>query len=338
MTDISPLVTEKAPLILAEIHKANSILLHCHPSPDPDSVGSALAMKFALEQLGKKVTVIRGDSQIPVAFSHFPGVGDIVQKNFFEIDPQDFDLFIVQDSGSPEMVSRLQPIPVPVPIKTIVIDHHASNTGYGDLNLIEPKYPATAQMLFDLLLLWNVKLDVNIASNLFIGVYTDTGGFKYAGTTTRTFRIASELIKYVPDFANLISQMENSNTPADVAFQALALSSIETFFEGKLALSVVSHASIVEKAIPLEDAQAHAISPALRRVRQWMITGVLVEQVPGTIKLSFRSKDGTTIDVSRLAVALGGGGHKAAAGSVFKGSIEDAKELVVAKAKELYNL
>lgn len=336
---ISPRIIEQAPLILAEIQKAHHILLHCHPSPDPDSVGSALAMKFAVEQMGKKVTLIKGDTEIPHAFAHFPGVESITPKNFFEVTLSDYDLFIALDSGSIEQVSRQGIFPSPLPIPTIVIDHHASNTGYGTLvNLVEPTYPATAQILYDLFTLWGVTLDMNIASNLFIGIYTDTGGFKYPGTTHHTFDVAGHLIEFVPHFPKLISEMENSNTAADIAFQALALSSIETFFGGKMALSIISHAAIMEKAIPLEDAQAHAVSPALRRVRQWVITGVLVEQVPGTIKLSFRSKDGTVIDVSKLAVALGGGGHKAAAGSVFKGSIEDAKTLVVVKAKELYNL
>src|SRR3989344_9571766 len=99
---ISEEVKKAAPLIFNEIKKANSILLHCHPSPDPDSVGSVLAMKFALESLGKKVTVIQGDSEIPQAFMHFPGAGDIVQKSFDEMDLKEFDLFIILDSGSPE--------------------------------------------------------------------------------------------------------------------------------------------------------------------------------------------------------------------------------------------
>src|SRR5579872_6587049 len=104
MTDISPLIKEKAPLILAEIKKATSILLHCHPSPDPDSVGSALAMKFALESLGKKATIIQGDNDIPRAYMHFPGAQDIVKKNFFELDLTQFDLFIVQDTGGLERI------------------------------------------------------------------------------------------------------------------------------------------------------------------------------------------------------------------------------------------
>ena len=338
-SDISPLIVEKAPLILAEIQKAQSILLHCHPSPDPDSVGSVLATKFALQGMGKKVTVIKGDSDIPEAFMHFPGASEIVSQNFFEINPSDYDLFLILDSGSIEQVSRLAPFPVPFPIPTIVIDHHASNKGFGSLiNLIESTYPATAQVLYDLFILWNVFMNHDIAANLFMGIYTDTGGFKYAGTTAKTLSIASALIAYLPDFTGLISRMENSNKPEDIAFRALALSSIETFLDGKLALAIVPLAKLVEKNIPVGHAHANAISSTMRSVGQWLVTGTLIEVAPGLIKLSFRSKDGEQFDVSKLTVALGGGGHKAAAGASMTMSLEDAKTLVVSKAKELYNL
>ena len=99
-------VKKLAPEILDVIKKSESILLHCHPSPDPDSVGSALAMKFALQSLGKKVTIIAGDSPVPSAFSHFPGFAEIIPKNFFEIDLAAFDLFIIQDSGSLDRISK----------------------------------------------------------------------------------------------------------------------------------------------------------------------------------------------------------------------------------------
>ena len=192
-SDISPIILEKAPVILAEIRKANNILLHCHPSPDPDSVGSALAMKFALEQLGKKATVIKGDSEIPQAFMHFPGAKDIVQKNFFEVDLKDFDLFIAVDAGGLVTVSRKGEVVFPPTLKVIVIDHHQTNGGYGSINLIEPNYPANCQILFDLFKLWNVKLDASIAANLFIGIYTDTGSFKFAGVNHYTFDVARQL-------------------------------------------------------------------------------------------------------------------------------------------------
>jgi phosphoesterase RecJ-like protein len=336
--EVSPLISEKASLILAEIKKARSILLHCHPSPDPDSVGSALAMKFALEQMGKKATVIKGDSEIPQAFMHFLGAKDIVQKNFFEIDLSEFDLFIVQDSSKEEMISRIKPVEFPQSLKTIVIDHHNSNKGYGIINLVEPSYPSNCQILFDLFKEWRISFTKEIATNLFIGMYTDTGGFKYTGTTARTFAIAAELVNIAPQFSELIAKMENSNTLDNLIFQGKALSSIETFFNGRVALSLVPYSLIKDNQTDDENISAGSISSILRSLAGFDIVGACIEVGPKTVKTSFRSKDGNCYDVSKLAVALGGGGHRAAAGAVLPMPLEEAKRLVVAKAKELYNL
>ncbi len=340
MTDsnISPLIIEKAPLILAEIQQAKSVLLHCHPSPDPDSVGSALAMKFVLEQMGKKATVIKGDSVIPQAFMHFPGADEIVQKNFGEVDLKEFDLFIIVDTASPSQISRLRPIQMPLSIKSIVIDHHPSNPGFADLNLIEPSYPATSQILFDLFDLWKVNITPEIAANLFMGIYTDTGGFKYPGTTVRTFNVAGGLAKIIPEFPKIISDMENSRTLAEVRFQALALSSIETFLDGQCGFSVISNTALKEHNIAKVDIHGGQIVQILRSVSDWKVSGLLVEIEPGQVRMSLRSRDGDVWDVSKLALTMGGGGHKAAAGVTVDMTIDAAKKLVVAKVKELYNL
>ena len=336
--DISPLIREKAPLILEEIKKAKSILLHCHPSPDPDSLGSSLAMKFALEGMGKKATVIAGDSKIPAEFMHFPGAKEIIPKNIFETDLSQFDLFIVLDTGSFDRISGIAPFVVPEHLTVINIDHHASNEGFGDIDLVVPTYPAACQILYDLFSCWNVPIAPDIASDLFIGIYTDTGGFRYRATTVRTFEIASKLIAVAPDFTTIISTMENSSTPEALKFRGLALNSIETFLGDHLALSLVSNAQLVENDISETEASTSMISPLLIRVAKWDIAGSMCELKPGVTKVSFRSKDIATYDVSKLASALGGGGHKAAAAAVIKLPLEDAKKLVVAKAKELYNL
>lgn len=335
--DISPLIKEKAPLILAEIQKAKSILLHCHPNPDPDSVGSALAMKFAVEQLGKKVTVIKGDSDIPQAFMHFPGAKDIVMKSYWEIHPAEFDLFIIVDSALTG-VSRPKQVELPSTMTVINIDHHQTNTGVGSINIIDPSYPATGQLLFDILKEMKITITPDIAVNLFMGIYTDTGGFKYRGATAATFEVAAELVRICPDFTGIISDMENSNTLGDMTFSGVALSSIETVSGGRVALSVVPYKIIEEKNIPDVSISAGAISSILRTVGTFSIVGALIEARPDNIKVSFRSHDSDAYDVSKLAAALGGGGHKAAAGATLIMSLQDAKKLVVEKAKELYNL
>lgn len=336
-TEISPIIKEKAPLILAEIKKAKSILLHCHPSPDPDSVGSALAMKFALEQLGKKATVIKGDSEIPEAFMHFPGAKEIVMKSYWEIDPSEYDLFIIVDS-SITGVSRIKPIVLPPTMTVINIDHHRTNSGSGLISIVDPSYPAAAQLLFDIFKEMKITITPDIAANLFIGMFTDTGGFKYGGTTSATFEVAAELVRIYPNFSNLVSGMENSNTLGDMAFSGAALSSLEVVCDGEMLISVVPYSLIKEKNIPEISISAGSISSILRTVGEFDIVGALIEAQPNKIKISFRACNSDSYDVSKLAVALGGGGHKAAAGASIEMSLNDAKKLVVSKAKELYNL
>lgn len=323
--------------ILDEIKKARSVLLHCHSSPDPDSVGSALAMKFALEQLGKKATVIKGDSEFPKAFMHFPGATDIIHKNFFEIDIKEFDLFIVLDSSSGG-VSRLQEVVFPDSLKVINIDHHRTNTGCGSINLIELSYPANCLILFELFKLWNIKIDSNIASNLFIGAYTDTGGFKYEGVTADTYKSAAELVEKIPDLPRLIAKMENSTTLGFLSFQSVALGSISVFHDGLLAISSVPYSAIIEKGLVEEDIQPSRISSFLRTVPNWNIVACAIEIPEGEVKISFRSSDSKKYDVSMLAAELGGGGHKAAAGVRMLMSMDEAIKKVVETAKVLYNL
>ena len=337
MTDT---VKQLAPSILDIIKGSSHVLLHCHPSPDPDSVGSALAMKLALESLGKKVTLIAGDSIVPEAFSHFPSFETIVVKNFFEIDLTLFDLFIIQDSGSLEMISRKGPIVFPASMKTVVIDHHVSNTKYArEVNLVDSTYPATAQLLFDLFTLWNIHISPEIATNLFVGMFTDTGGFKYAGTTHDTFATAAALSEICPDFHTYIFEMENANRPGMLAFEGFALSHIETFPVGVssaaassgpfIAIAAISKADIDRLGLTAEDVSAHRISNQLKSVVGWDVGVGLTELISGEVKASFRTRDATRYDLSKIAPSLGGGGHKAAAGATLLCSIDEAKKKIV---------
>lgn len=332
-------IKELAPKVLEYINNSKSILLHCHPSPDPDSVGSVLAMKFALESLNKKVTVIKGDSDIPEAFSHFPGFNDIVQKNYFEINKQDFDLFLILDSGSVNMVSMKDEVKFEN-MKTVVIDHHFSNKGFGDFSLIDSSYTSTGEMLFDIFKCWNIEIDHNIAVNLFIGMYTDTGGFKYEAVTINTYEIAANLVRIAPDFHKYLFIMENSNKPEDLRFQGLALSSITNYLNDNIAISAIPLNKLKENNLlnANQKMSLHSISNMLKSVIGWNIGISMIELEPNIVKISFRTRDSDVFDVSKIAVALGGGGHKAAAGATLKMSCDDAVKKVVETAKIIYNL
>jgi phosphoesterase RecJ-like protein len=334
MTEI---VKKFAPIILAEINKANNILLHCHPSADPDSVGSALAMKFALESLNKKVTLIQGDNDIPTAFD-FPGVSSIVKKSYGEINTADFDLFIVLDSGAKKMISGKSEVIFPDSMKVIVVDHHKSNENYGHINCVDSTYPSTAQLLFDLFDEMKITITHDIAVNLFMGMYTDTGGFRYNSVTSDTLRIASDLAKIAPDFHKTIFTMENSNRKQTLIFEGLALSSVKGYFDGKLMIASVDNKKLVQNEIKEDDMMVSSISTKLKSVIGNEICVTIVEKEPGFCKISFRTRDSQKYDLTKIAVALGGGGHVAAAGATLHMTIPNAIDKVVENVALIYNL
>lgn len=338
--------------ILAHLSAADtkSILMHCHPSPDPDSLGSTLAMKFALQNMGKKVTVIAGDSKIPEAFNHFPGALDILPQNYFETDLSAFDTFIILDSGSPSMVSRKAPVVFPPEsnpsLKTIVVDHHASNEGYADINIVATQYTSATELLFDLFQEWSVSLDKNIATNLYIGLFTDGGGFRYDRISDHAFYMAGILYTRNPDMLKVVEVLENNASKNSVEYLGLALTQKKIFDSNATNAEGKSKGSFVISYTTYEDIQRLGLTPddyggntivnhVLKAVVGWNVVATMIEVQPGEVKCSFRTRDQVEFDVSKVAVALGGGGHKGASGAVVKKPILEAVDEVAGVIREV---
>ncbi len=318
------------------IKASERVLLHCHPSSDEDSVGGALAMKFALQQLGKEATIIRGDSALPESFSVLPGIESIVFKSFGEVDLGAFDLFIILDSAAPNMVTRRAPLDFPPSLKTINIDHHSTNPRFGQVNIVDGTSPATCQILFELFELWGVTITSDIAACLFAGIYRDTGGFQYCQTSPRTFEIAANLARQYPSFCKLFFELLNTNTPGSMIIRGIALSSVETFFGGKVAVASVSLADLEKhNAITVKN-NIDVVAEELRSVQGWDIDVGMIEQEKNMVKFSFRTRDGERFDVSKVAVLLGGGGHKGAAGATVRIPFEQAKRKLLDALAEAY--
>jgi phosphoesterase RecJ-like protein len=318
------------------ILSAKKILLHCHPSPDGDSVGSVLSMYHALTAQSKEVTVIWGDSGATEHFSFLPGYEKIIPKNFFEVDLNEYDVFIAEDSGGLEMISKKGPVIFPDHLKVIVIDHHQTNTKYGSINLVINTSPATAQINYELFTLWNIPITKEIARCLILGLFTDTGGFKYRGVSSRTFEIMSHLVTIEPDFSKIISELENNNEFERVAFMGLALHSIHMFCNKKLAVSIVTHDDLIKNNIPEVATHKQGVANYLKSIRGVEVGVQCTEIDPGLVKMSFRSRDGKKHDVSKLAEILGGGGHVSASATLMKMSLVDAKEKLLKTVVELY--
>ncbi len=334
---MSDQIKKLSPIIWHEIQKAQNILLHCHPSPDPDSIGSALALYHTLVKLGKKVTVIAGDSEISETNKVLPGSNVILRKNFFQINPVDYDLFLIVDTSSRNQISKLGEVSFPSNLKTVVIDHHTTNDNFADINLIETEYPAAGQMVYEILKNQNVDIDHDTAVCLMLAIYTDTGGFKYPKTTSVTFNIASELAVIAPDYTDYIFNYENQNEKEVIIYKGLALSSIKTYFSGQVAISHIPYKQLQKFKIKKIHTEKSEISNTLKSVIGWYIGICFTESESGRISVSFRTRDEKKYDVAKIAKATGfGGGHPAAAGATLPMSYAKALKLLLDTIHQTY--
>lgn len=333
---MSDKVKQLAPAIWEEIQKANKILLHLHRGPDPDSAGSALAMMHLLKDMGKNPTVISGDSNLPESFSLMPGFDQIIKNNYFQINPKSFDLFIALDSSTLSQISKNGEIIFPENLRTVKIDHHQNQDDYADINLVDPSYCATSHILYDLTQEWEIELTPEAAACLFAGIYSDTGGFKYPPTNYETLLAGSELAKIYPDYFRIIFELENSRTPKQLEFFGLALSSVEHYFSDKVAVAAVSFKQLQKHGITKDDTKNLELPNTLKSVVGWTIGISFIETEPGRIEVGLRKREYEGPDLSKLAIVLGGGGHKAAAGGTIKLPFTKARKFLLQKIQEVY--
>ncbi len=321
--------TDKATEIFSAINRAKRVLLHFHPHPDPDSVGSSLAMFHYLRGLGKEVMVIKGDSPVPDFAEFLPGAEVIVAKNYLEIEPSEFDLFIMLDISDIRRVTDLGPVNFPDTMTTILIDHHLTNAPFAKINLILADYPATAQILYELFVAWGAEITPDMATCLFLGIYTDTGGFKYPATTPNTLLVASRLASIVPDYHQTIFKLENNNNPESLHLQGLAFSSIQTYRGDRVAIVALSHQELASHHLDENASRGVSIANILKSVRGWDIGITLFEWQAGQVKLSARTRDGQVFDLTKFVTLVGGGGHRAAVGATMKLPLLEAKTKVL---------
>lgn len=324
-------ITKLAPEILDAINKSSKILLHCHPYPDSDSLGSVLSMTSVLKKMGKEVTPITGDSKIIDSLAIHPNIEWLQSKSYSEIESHNFDLFIILDSSSKNQISTLTSVDFPKDMKTIVVDHHKTNQNFGDINLVDEISSSTCQVLYSLFNLWGVEIDEDIALNLFLGIFADTGGFKYQNCSPETMSIVAKLVKIKPDYHKYIFSLENNRKPIELEMMGLALSSTERHFSDKVVLSAIPYSEIKKRNLSRNDAADGLIPDILRSVQGWDLVASLVEVEPEVVIVSLRTRDENVFDVSDIAKSVGenGGGHRGAAGTTIHKTLNEAKKILL---------
>ena len=317
MTDTADRVAGAARVADA-IAGGRRFVLSSHARPDGDAIGSQLAMAFALDALGKDVTIVNRDP-VPATLAPFPGTSRIVVA---EHVAETFDAAIVMECSSLDRtgVTGLDRSPV------INIDHHQGNTAYGAVNWFDATAAACAEMVFDVIRVLGVRITPEIATHLYVGILTDTGSFHYSGTSARTFDIARQLVEAGVDPASVARTVFDSNTLGRLKLFGAVLSEIELEHEGRLAVMRVDHAMTRAAGGTYEDTEGLINLPLT--VKEIRASVFFKEIGPAEYRVSLRSKG--AIDVASVARQFGGGGHKNAAGCAVGGTFAEARQTIVA--------
>ena len=305
-----PAAARSAATVLAEAADARStVVLSGHVQPDADALGSTLALAEGLRRRGARVLpTFPGPFVLPASLGWIPGAEGLVPA---EAVPSSPDVFVSLDAASPSRLGELAPL-LDLAATSVVIDHHASNPGFGRVRLIDPAAPATVTLVAELLDGMGVELDAQLATCLYAGLAADTGSFRYGSTRPETHELAARLLSTGIDHAAISRRLFDT-----APFGWLGLLSVVTgraVLEPEVGAGLVwtwsSTAEAAEHGLPGE--QLEALVDVIRTAEEADVACVLKGQDDGSWSVSLRSRGAT--DVAQLAMALGGGGHRAAAG------------------------
>ncbi|MGX6608332.1 DHH family phosphoesterase [Micromonosporaceae bacterium Da 78-11] len=290
----------------------DDIQLICHVNPDGDALGSMLGFALGLRRLGftRLRATFPGEFELPEPYQALPGVDLLVPEQEAYREAALILIFdVAAESRLGDLVSLLPAAP-----RVVVLDHHASNTRFGEVNLVDPRAAATSVVADGLLSRLGVALDPEIAECLYVALATDTGSFKFDMTTPAVHELAARLI------ATGISPGDISRRIFDTRpFGAMKLVG-EVLGRAVLDPTAASGLGLVWTFATLADLERHGQRPyvldtlidPVRSVAEADVSVVVKELADGEWAVSLRSKGG--VDVSRVAVAMGGGGHRLAAG------------------------
>jgi len=305
--------------IVEAVRARRRFVLSSHSRPDGDSIGSQLAMAYALRAMGKEVSVVNADPA-PPPLMQFPGVPDI------RIAPEaqgEFDAAIIMECGDLARtgVRGLDRYFV------INIDHHPGNSGYGQLNWFDSTAAACGEMVYSLVRALDVPLSLDIATHIYLAILTDTGSFHYSSISPRTFDICRETIDAGVDPVQVARNVYDSNSMGRLKLFGAVLSAMQIDATGRIAIVYLDHEMAREAGGTYEDTEGLINLPLTVKEIQSV---VFFKQTEGDeYRVSMRSKG--DIDIGAVAKGFGGGGHKNAAGCTVTGGIDALQKLFIEK-------
>ena len=310
--------------ILEGIRGSNTLCIVGHIRPDGDCVGSQLGLAYALQNEGKQVTCWNEDP-MPRKLA-FLDPKKILQT---PKPGRKFDCVIATDCASFERLGRTGPH-VQARKLLINIDHHASNTRYGDLNWVAAREPSTGELIFHLLKAANWPITPLIADNLFTAVSTDTGSFQYASTTPTSLAVAGELLKRGANLGRICDEVYQSYPLSRVRLLQHVYNHFHLTHQNQIAYFWLKKADFARTGAGPDDAEG--LIDHVRAIEPVVVACLFEEMEPKLTRISLRSKS-ARVNVNEIAAQFGGGGHHAAAGARIPGPALSVQRKVISAVK-----
>lgn len=307
---------------LVALQRASSVVVCAHVRPDGDAVGSVLAMTLALRENGiAAVPTLADPEDPPCTYDFLPGFGLYVPAEQLEA-PQ---VFIALDSPNFDRLGEAAEL-ARAADALIVLDHHPDALPYGDVNILEPDAAATGQMVWRLARELDRQPSADVAHCCYVGLITDTGRFSYDNTSAEALRDAAEMVQAGVDPANTARLVYQNRTAASLAMEARAMSRLTLANGGHVAYAWVTDQDFTELGTTPEEGEG---LPDAVRVLGGIDVALLLRQHGDEVRVNLRAKTG--FDVGSVARDFGGGGHRAASGLTWDGTISSLLPVLLAR-------
>lgn len=311
---------------VAALRAGSKFLVVSHVSPEGDAVGSLLGMALAIRSLGKEAVAYLEDP-VPDLFRFLPGA-DTVVHSLDGAGP--FDATFAVDCGQKERLGKGF-VELAGPGRIVNIDHHATNDAFGDVNVIVPGASAAGELVYDFCKAAGVKIDRDIAVNLYVAIHTDTGSFRYSSSTADAFEKAGELVRLGADPWEISRRVYENHPARKFKLLGMVLNTLEIVDLGnggaKASVAMVHVTREMFRRAGAEKDLADGFVNYARGIEGVEVGVMLREAGDLKYKVSLRAKG--DVDVAEVAQAFGGGGHRNAAGFMLDGSLEDVRARVI---------
>ncbi|WP_258839505.1 bifunctional oligoribonuclease/PAP phosphatase NrnA [Mechercharimyces sp. CAU 1602] len=306
------------------LNEANRFLVISHVDPDGDAIGSTLAVGEVLQQLGKEVQMVN-ESVLPRKFRFLAGSERIGSPE--EVDIERFSHVITVDAADIRRIGSLHTALAP-DTAILNIDHHGTNDHFGTMNWVVADAAATTQVLYEWIENLPVSWTPSLATSVYTGLFTDTGGFRYSNTSEDVMQIAAKLLAHGAPAHQVAEEVMETVSRSHLHLLQQALSSLSFAHNDQIAWMVLSGEWVHEQKDEVEGIVNYA------RNVEGVEVGILFREVKSQVwKVSLRSRE--HVDVSRVATSFDGGGHARAAGCTVIGSEKEVTMRVVSLVKEL---